>query len=121
MLAAGWTFDGQGTCTSVPQLPQGQSLSSSRSCVASYPTRVAEGLLWVWPDASPAALIESADEDAWPGLAPEIDQLGDRAFSKSAAKHKWYARYVSVGLLSVLCVAAWQCLVLGRLTRAVSM
>jgi len=83
---------GEGHCTSVPQLPEGQPLSKTRSCVASYPTRCAEGLLWVWPDASPVALIESAAEDAWPGLAPEIDQLGDTAFSKAAAKHKWYAR-----------------------------
>jgi hypothetical protein len=26
-----------------------------------------EGLLWVWPDASPTALIESARSLAWPG------------------------------------------------------
>jgi hypothetical protein len=86
------TFNGEGSCTSVPQLPEGQSLSNSRSCVSSYPTRSAEGLLWVWADASPTALTESAAEDAWPGLAPEIDELGDIAFSRSAAKHKWYAR-----------------------------
>jgi phenylpropionate dioxygenase-like ring-hydroxylating dioxygenase large terminal subunit len=62
--------------------------------VSSYPTRCAEGLLWVWPDASPTALIESADPEAWPGLAPELDTLGDAAFSRSAAQHKWYARCV---------------------------
>jgi phenylpropionate dioxygenase-like ring-hydroxylating dioxygenase large terminal subunit len=82
----------------VPQLPEGQSLSTSRSCVSSYPTRAAEGLLWVWPDASPAALVESAAEGAWPGLAHEIDELGEGAFSRALGSHKWYARcvYVSV-------------------------
>lgn len=76
----------------MPQLPEGQSLSRTRSCAVSYPTRTAEGLLWVWPDASPAALVESADEAAWPGLAPEIDQLGDAAWSRSSFTHGWYAR-----------------------------
>jgi hypothetical protein len=90
------TFSGEGRCTSVPQLPEGQSLSRTRSCVSSYPTRSAEGLLWVWPDASPTAPIESADENAWPGLAPELDEYGDRAFSKRFGNHKWYARWVAV-------------------------
>jgi hypothetical protein len=78
----------------VPQLPEGQTLSPSRSCVSSYPTTCREGLLWVWPDASPAALIESADEAAWPGVAPEIDQMGEGAWSRASAKHRWYARWV---------------------------
>lgn len=95
-LTCAGTFNGQGACTSVPQLPEGQSLSVSRSCVSSYPTRAAEGLLWVWPDASPAALVESAAEDAWPGLAPEVDELGDSAFSRALGSHKWYARCVCV-------------------------
>lgn len=49
----------------------------------------------MWPDASPTALIESADKDAWPGVAPEIDEYGDRAFSRVFGNHKWYARWVS--------------------------
>jgi hypothetical protein len=92
--AAAGTFNGEGNCTSVPQLPEGQTLSRSRSCVSSYPTSCREGLLWVWPDASPAALIESADEAAWPGLAPEIDQHGEGAWSRMSSKHRWYARWV---------------------------
>lgn len=82
----------------MPQLPEGQALSASRSCVSSYPTRAAEGLLWVWPDASPAALVESAAEDAWPRLAPEVDELGDSAFSRALGSHKWYARCVCMSL-----------------------
>lgn len=41
----GWQFDGSGSCTDIPQMPQGQTISSSRSCVASYPTCEREGLL----------------------------------------------------------------------------
>jgi hypothetical protein len=48
---------------------------------------------WVWPDASPAALVESAAGAAWPGLAPELDERGDAAHN---SKHKWYFRYVPV-------------------------
>jgi hypothetical protein len=95
------TFNGEGRCTSVPQLPEGQSLSSSRSCVTTYPTRTAEGLLWVWPDNSPVALIESADEAAWPGLAPELDEFGDRAFSTAIGNHMWYARCEGWSLLAL--------------------
>lgn len=91
MYIAG-TFNGEGRCTSVPQLPKDQSLSTIRSCVASYPSHTAEGLLWVWPDNSPAALIESADGAAWPGLASELDEFGDRAFSTAIGHHRWYAR-----------------------------
>lgn len=102
LCAPAGTFNGQGRCTSVPQLPEGQSLSSTRSCVVSYPTRTSEGLLWVWPDASPAALIESADEAAWPGLAPELDEFGDRAFSRAIGNHRWYARWVIGGELPIV-------------------
>lgn len=34
--------------------------SNKRSCAVAYPTRVASGLLWVWPDASPSSQLESA-------------------------------------------------------------
>jgi hypothetical protein len=52
----------------------------------------------VWPSAGPSALSESAAQDAWPGVAPEIDRFGDRAFNRTAAKHKWYARCVKAGV-----------------------
>jgi phenylpropionate dioxygenase-like ring-hydroxylating dioxygenase large terminal subunit len=56
----GWTFDGSGGCTSIPQLGDDKAhktaCSSSRSCVASFTTHVSKGLLWVYADArGPAA------------------------------------------------------------------
>eukprot|EP00775_Hariotina_reticulata_P012888 gene12888-13014_t len=97
----GWQFDGSGKCSGVPQLLPGSPLSSRRSCVTSYPTRLAEGLLWVWPDASPNAAIDSSTESSWPGLAPELDKLGEGAFSSTiAGNHKWYARDLPVTYLA---------------------
>ncbi|KAF6251516.1 hypothetical protein COO60DRAFT_608956 [Scenedesmus sp. NREL 46B-D3] len=94
----GWTFQGSGACSGIPQLPRGHSISSPKACAASYPTAEREGLLWLWPDASPAALVESAAESAWPGLAPELDELGAAAHS---SKHKWYFRDLPTTYLAV--------------------
>jgi len=72
----GWTFDGtSGRCTSIPQLPSegtalDTALASPRSCVTPYPTKVAQGMLWVLP----VATSEMAEEDRPPlPLVPEID------------------------------------------------
>ncbi|HEY9761647.1 MAG TPA: Rieske 2Fe-2S domain-containing protein [Trichocoleus sp.] len=46
----GWTFSGSGACESIPQQPiDGQGNRSSRACVASMPTTVRQGLLFVYP------------------------------------------------------------------------
>lgn len=72
----GWTFDGtSGRCTSIPQLPSegtalDTALASPRSCVTPYPTKVAQGMLWVLP----VPTSEMAEEDRPPlPLVPEID------------------------------------------------
>ncbi|XP_020263386.1 pheophorbide a oxygenase, chloroplastic [Asparagus officinalis] len=50
----GWSFDGKGTCTKIPQAssegPEARATQSSRACVAKLPTLVSQGLLFVWPD-----------------------------------------------------------------------
>uniref|UniRef100_A0A383V820 Rieske domain-containing protein n=1 Tax=Tetradesmus obliquus TaxID=3088 RepID=A0A383V820_TETOB len=94
----GWTFEGSGACSGIPQLPQGQAINSRKACVASYPTAAREGLLWVWPDASAAAAAESAAESAWPGLAPELEQRGAAAHS---SRHGWYFRDLPTPWLAV--------------------
>ena len=47
-----WSFDGEGKCTSIPQTKtEGKEAAlkaKSKSCVKSYPTMVAQGLIWVW-------------------------------------------------------------------------
>jgi len=69
----GWTFTGEGKCTSIPQIEQGTgletALKSPRSCVAAYPTKEAQGMLWVYPtsmDNAPATLPDLP-------LIPEYD------------------------------------------------
>jgi phenylpropionate dioxygenase-like ring-hydroxylating dioxygenase large terminal subunit len=45
----GWAFAGDGTCTHIPQQSvDGQGNQSSRACVGSMPTAIAQGLLFVY-------------------------------------------------------------------------
>ena len=73
----GWTFDGaSGKCTSIPQLPSegtalDTALASPRSCVTPYPTKLAQGMLWVLPKST----LESPESE-WPPL-PLIPELDD--------------------------------------------
>lgn len=53
----GWTFDGAGTCTKVPQQQQSQKGGGKR--VTSYPARQDCGMIWVWSDPTTSHLAES--------------------------------------------------------------
>jgi len=71
----GWAFDASGRCTAIPQMEQGSTalsnaLHSKRSCVAVYPTAVAQGLLWVLPT------VKADAPSPLPALpiVPEIDE-----------------------------------------------
>jgi phenylpropionate dioxygenase-like ring-hydroxylating dioxygenase large terminal subunit len=69
-------------------VPGGCATNTRASCAQSFPTKAAEGLLWVWPDGGAAADQEAAAA-FWPGVAPELDQYGDAAYGSS---HRWYYR-----------------------------
>ncbi len=59
----GWRFDGEGGTIDVPQIGPdelGKIKSNPKSNCSSFPVRVVDGVLWVWPDASDDARIESA-------------------------------------------------------------
>ena len=95
----GWTFEGSGKCTSIPQMPDKgspQVLGNPRACATSYPTRTAEGLIWVWGAAGPDAEAEAAAAP-WKGLAPFIDTAGEGAFLSS---HRWYFRDIPAGYVA---------------------
>ena len=48
----GWAFDGSGACDRIPQQVEGRTAEASkRACVASLPTVVRQGLLFVYPGA----------------------------------------------------------------------
>ncbi len=58
-----WRFDGSGSCTAIPQAEKGQQAAvcaSPRACARAYPTREAQGLLWVWGESGPDAEAESS-------------------------------------------------------------
>ena len=70
----GWAFAGNGHCEVIPQQqPEGQAHNSTRACVRSYSTAIAQGLLFVYPGIEENAgktsvpIIEPMDEDpdAW--------------------------------------------------------
>eukprot|EP00879_Flechtneria_rotunda_P000993 GHRR01001127.1.p1 GENE.GHRR01001127.1~~GHRR01001127.1.p1 ORF type:complete len:589 (+),score=133.13 GHRR01001127.1:142-1908(+) len=104
----GWQFGPTGTCTKIPQLREGTAPNPKRSCVASFPTKVSEQLLWVWPDCSLNAVAESeaAAVRHGVGVAHEVEQYGDRGFNspqfdlllrgKAVPLARWYQRYCPV-------------------------
>ncbi|XP_074272396.1 pheophorbide a oxygenase, chloroplastic [Silene latifolia] len=50
----GWSFSGTGSCTRIPQArsegPEARAVKSPRACAVRFPTKVSQGLLFVWPD-----------------------------------------------------------------------
>ena len=70
----GWAFSGEGSCEVIPQQqPEGEAHTSARACVKSYPTAIAQELLFVYPGVksnapkTPVPIIEPIEEDpeAW--------------------------------------------------------
>ncbi|MEO1591246.1 MAG: Rieske 2Fe-2S domain-containing protein [Cyanobacteria bacterium J06632_22] len=65
----GWAFSGEGRCEHIPQQPtDGSAHLSNRACVASMPTAVHQGLLFVYPGKA---------ENAANVTVPIIDPVGD--------------------------------------------
>ncbi|MEO0405769.1 MAG: Rieske 2Fe-2S domain-containing protein [Cyanobacteria bacterium P01_A01_bin.135] len=66
----GWAFAGSGACEHIPQAPA--QAQSERACAQSMPTRVHQGLLFVYPGKADAARVPvpgidplEADPDGW--------------------------------------------------------
>ena len=59
----GWRFDGNGACVDVPQEADANKLerirANPRSKCGSFPSKVINDVLWVWPDSSENAVLES--------------------------------------------------------------
>ncbi|KAG2497156.1 hypothetical protein HYH03_004746 [Edaphochlamys debaryana] len=60
----GWRFSGSGACTRIPQAldpaAEAAACSSRRSCATAFPAQEMSGMLWVWPEDSPAAAAAAA-------------------------------------------------------------
>lgn len=71
-------LQGNGQCTAIPQALDATSAAtacaSRRSCATSFPTAVAGGLLWVWPDEAATAAQDAAATGRLKG--PQIQLLG---------------------------------------------
>eukprot|EP00611_Tribonema_gayanum_P013115 TRINITY_DN2389_c1_g1_i4.p1 TRINITY_DN2389_c1_g1~~TRINITY_DN2389_c1_g1_i4.p1 ORF type:complete len:577 (-),score=158.80 TRINITY_DN2389_c1_g1_i4:654-2156(-) len=67
----GWEFDGDGTCTNIPQATTDAAAASRRACAQSVPVQIATGLVWVWPDTSPEGLAESKTKH--PAIVADMD------------------------------------------------
>lgn len=67
----GWQFDAQGVCTQIPQADDAELIAKNRQyyCVTALPTQVANGLLWVWPDADSQAIASTRPLP----LSPQVD------------------------------------------------
>lgn len=70
----GWAFSGDGDCQVIPQQhPENEAHTTKRACVRSYPTAIAQGLLFVYPGVKENANRTSVpiikpmeeDPDAW--------------------------------------------------------
>ncbi len=55
----GWRFRGDGACSAIPSLVEGQDLDPGRIRVRSYPVREQDGLIWVYMAAQPGAAPKS--------------------------------------------------------------
>lgn len=71
----GWRFDESGVCQHIPQATHPEMVEEQRDrlCATAFPCQVANGLVWIWPDAESAEL---AAQKALP-LSPEVEAEGD--------------------------------------------
>ena len=72
----GWAFDGKdGKCVSIPmsvdETAEKTACASPRSCAQSFPCRVEDGILWVWPTSGADAALKSAGTPCATSLAEE--------------------------------------------------
>ncbi|CAM9907050.1 unnamed protein product, partial [Sphacelaria rigidula] len=67
-----WRFDADGKCLKIPQSNRdGKDEAQPSACATVYPTKVAQGIIWVWGNAGPDAGLESALAPL--PLIPELD------------------------------------------------
>ena len=67
----GWSFDGDGTCRSIPQMEENARPESRRTRCEPLPTATGQGLLFVW-----SGIPSAADPSALP-LVPHLREQGD--------------------------------------------
>ena len=80
-----WRFNAEGKCVSIPQSKnkeiESKNCANSRSCATVYPIQERQGLLWVWPESGPRALIDSQLRD--PRIIPELEESSESVFQSA--------------------------------------
>ncbi|CAL8468054.1 g7593 [Coccomyxa elongata] len=56
----GWQYNSKGQCTRIPQAEDASACCSSAASVEAFPTRTRAGAVWVWPDSSATAAVDSS-------------------------------------------------------------
>lgn len=90
-----WRFDGEGKCTDLPYSPvhlQPKHKCNCRAQCRNFPTRVEDGVLFVWPDSSPEGHKECLAKDP-----PLIEELHDAELSKKWMKFPTNIRDLELG------------------------
>lgn len=74
----GWSFDKEGTCVEIPQSDATEY--SSRTNVASIPTRVHQGMVWVYPGSSISDGSIKSTKSILPEI-PSVPELNNSTYS----------------------------------------
>ncbi len=84
-LYHGWEFAGDGRCTHIPQLREGQ-LIPAKACVPSFVVLETQGMIWLWPgepsQADPQRLptVDALDDDGCTSIDFAIDLPYEQTF-----------------------------------------
>lgn len=92
-----WTFDSQGECTSIPQTltKEKEKALLPSACVYSYPTQVAQGLIWVWGEkGKPGSDVSIEATLKSPRL---IEELSDPHYADRIGPITWNFRDLPYG------------------------
>jgi pheophorbide a oxygenase len=89
----GWRFGGDGRPVCIPQAThdggavEKAALASPRACVKSFPTRLEDGLLWVWADGPGTAALADATPTPGNAAARSLDPS-----AITATTNQWFVR-----------------------------
>lgn len=94
-----WRFDSTGKCTSIPFTSSKERedylQQQDKTCVSSYPTQVAQGLIWVWGEKG----LPGSDVSIEAALKnlPLIEELHDPALAHRISSVKYNDRILPYG------------------------
>ena len=96
----GWRFDGDGSCVTIPQESNPTRMENIRAnpksqCNA-FPVKIVKGLIWVWPENGPDAVLES-ELTPVPAMDPLTDETGTQIPEENLFLGSWNFRELPYG------------------------